>query len=607
MALLQFSLRLWKNRSIKSQLAIAFFMVAFLPSIVINIYYFKRFNDFIEDQVQSYHGEIVKQAGTKLDSLVAQVQVVSKLLTGRVISSALFSTHVELSRLEKINAQREMNAFLANLRSTYPTIVSIYIMHDEYPFYATDNHLDINTLKEQPWMLELEGKSFGKIITAPHEAEYEAKPPGDLDRKVISFVSKVTDFKSPKLAQSIIQIDVSHNAVNEVLNAIDFGKKGGIYVTRGNSEVMAFRESWFVGKMVEELWQAQGISKESHLLVRHNLKNQPWQIVGAVSREEVGSEFKTIRPDSVLVAVFVVLFAFGIAWFLSNSISSPISKIIEAMKGVGQGNFSVELPKTRNKDLVILSRSFQTMVNKINALMVNIIEKEKKQTDAEIKALQAQINPHFLYNTLDVIRGIALSYKLVPIVEMAKALADLFRYSVKKEKDIVSLSKELDSIRSYTTIQQHRFGDRFEIEYDVEERLEDYQVLRLLLQPLVENAFSHGLERQRGPGKVRIFAYERDNTLVINVEDSGLGIAAEKRARLNQLLQETSSVSQSRPNGMGIGLLNVQARIQLHFGKNYGITIFSEEKEGTTIEVRIPGMKNIEDNLKGEVHETGTA
>lgn len=581
-------LHFWTNRSIKSQLAIAFFLVAFLPSIVINLYYFNRFNVFIEDRVQTYHNEIIKLAGAKLDSLIAQIQVTNKLLTGKLLTAPLFSGHIALSGIDRVEALREVNDFLANLKRTFPFTSSIYLLHEQYPFYATDNHVDSEKLKTMTWMQQLEPKSFGKIVTPPHLADYESPHFTGLDNHVISFVSKLTNYKSPALPQAIVQIDIRYAAIIEALQGIDFGKNGALSLIDEEGQVIYSQIVSAIGGPIDGLREQMGINDQSHLTVSYPLENLPWTIVGMVSREEVGSDFKTIRPDSVLVVVVVILFALGIAWFFSNSISHPLSKFIETMKAVGQGNFEAQVPETQNKDLIILTRSFQTMVNKINNLMTNLIEKEKMQADAEMKALQAQINPHFLYNTLDVIRGIALASKLGAIVEMAKSLADLFRYSVKKGNDLVTLQEELDSIRNYMTIQHYRFGDRFQLEHQIESGLEEKKLIRLMLQPLVENAFSHGLERKRGGGKIKVSAFEKEGVVFILVEDTGLGMSPEKEAQLNQALKEMVSPTMKNQYGMGIGLLNVHARIQLHFGKNYGITVHSVETQGTTIEIRIP-------------------
>lgn len=251
------------------------------------------------------------------------------------------------------------------------------------------------------------------------------------------------------------------------------------------------------------------------------------------------------------------------------------------------------LPEYQTPDSA-LAELFQELLNAQKTSMAHLYESEVLRQQTELMALQSQINPHFLYNTLDSIRGLALLNEVKEIADMAEALSRLFRSMVSKEGQLISLSEELISIQSYMTIQQFRFNNRFVFINNINDPfLLSCQMPNLLLQPIVENAIVHGLDDINGAGYVAISAYATQYRLVISIEDNGCGIKPEKLDEINQSLQNDSSTLQKESkekadNGTGIALQNINKRIRLQFGNPYGLSIMSTENIGTVIELTLP-------------------
>jgi two-component system sensor histidine kinase YesM len=213
------------------------------------------------------------------------------------------------------------------------------------------------------------------------------------------------------------------------------------------------------------------------------------------------------------------------------------------------------------------------------------------RNQAELKALQGQINPHFLYNTLEAIRSKALLENVEDIAKMAKALATLFRYCISKHGDMVSLEDELNNLDNYLLIQKYRFNNKYEVQkiYEENEKLLSYRLPKMTIQPIVENAIMHGLQSKIGKGVIKINIIETETMLNIKISDNGVGIGEERLDFLNKTLQENEETSEeSDPNNMGIALSNVNKRIKLCFGDIYGITVYSTLGLGTDVEIIIP-------------------
>ena len=226
------------------------------------------------------------------------------------------------------------------------------------------------------------------------------------------------------------------------------------------------------------------------------------------------------------------------------------------------------------------------MVVKLKGLINGMLKEQKKKTDMEFEILQAQINPHFLYNTLDSIRWLAVIQNVENISEMSSALINLLKYNISKKGTIVSLKEEIDGIKNYETIQKYRYGDTFCIEYNIQEETLDCKIIKFILQPLVENAIFHGINVSDSDAKIKITSEIQNNDLVIKVIDNGVG--------MNVLNRDDNSIKKKKMH-TGIGLNNIEERIKLYFGEKYGIEIFSKIDVGTTVKITLPLVRTAEE------------
>jgi two-component system, sensor histidine kinase YesM len=295
---------------------------------------------------------------------------------------------------------------------------------------------------------------------------------------------------------------------------------------------------------------------------------------------------------SVLVFINIVIPAVLIV-ILINKVLGPINIIVKAMRNVADGDLDTHIRVLTGNEIQRLSEGFNLMVSKLKTLMDENFEEGLRRKEAELDALQAQINPHFLYNTLESINWGAMMLTNGPnkVSDMVTALSDLLRLSINKGKEIVTIEEEVNHVKSYLLIQQERYNEKFDVEWQIDENVYKYKTIKLILQPLVENAIYHGLETCAGKGIIKIMGKIVENSIKIVITDNGIGMSTEILDNIQRSL-ENNALKEN--NNRSIGLKNVNDRIQLYFGKKYGLKVFSEEGKGTTIEIYLPLYEDIE-------------
>lgn len=302
-------------------------------------------------------------------------------------------------------------------------------------------------------------------------------------------------------------------------------------------------------------------------------------------REGIRLDVSTALRTCIILFTVILAGALMFSRKIMRGITEPIHRLSEATKQAGSGDFAVRAQEDSDDELAVLNTSFNQMVEKIGQLVEDIRVEQINLRQTELKVLQAQINPHFLYNTLDSIIWLAEAGEKEKVVQMVSSLSDFFRTTLSKGRDYISLQEEEMHIRSYLQIQQFRYRDILEYDIQIPQKLYPHPILKLTLQPLVENALYHGIKNKRGMGHISVMGKEEADSLVFCVRDDGIGMAAERLAHVRAMMYG-EQVDASDPSGFG--LFNVNQRMQLNYGPSYGLEIDSIYGEGTTVKVVIP-------------------
>jgi two-component system sensor histidine kinase YesM len=354
----------------------------------------------------------------------------------------------------------------------------------------------------------------------------------------------------------------------------------------------------YVDKMGEQI--ARGSSVAENEAVLDNIRGVSDVVEEGVQEymlfevNQTEQQFKESQASFTRLAIFymillpcVIAFSIGAAWIISSSIYLPIKKLHDVTSTITRNDLEALVTRENVDEITELGISFNIMIGKIRDLLDAKVKEQENLKKAELKALQAQINPHFLYNTLDTIVWMAEANKTDQVIDIVRALSSFFRIALSKGQDWIPIGQEIEHVRSYLTIQKMRYRDILDYKIEVDEDILDGTILKLTLQPLVENALYHGIKNKRTGGTITVRARRGDdNQALIEVQDNGVGFTPAKLAQTQAAINDDAGIISMQESGFG--LENVNRRIRLYYGKQYGLSVWSQYQEGTRVTVAIP-------------------
>lgn len=422
---------------------------------------------------------------------------------------------------------------------------------------------------------------------------------------VITLSREVTFSRDGKKMEGLLLVDMNFSSIDQLCQEASLGKKGYIYLIDSNGNIVYHPQQQLINaglkhENVEDVVKHvfgsffDYYNGQKRLITIETVNYCRWRIVGVAYMDEMTVLQKDIVKSALWVLLIGIISCAAISAFLSAKISQPIKQLEKSMKMVENGRFDVNIDVTGEAEVAQLSRTFNLMVSRIKVLMSQIVREQEAKRISEVNALQAQINPHFLYNTLDSIVWMAENGKAGDVITMVTSLARLFRISISRGRNIITVKEEVEHARNYLTIQKMRYKNKFQFKIDVQNEALDCRTLKLVLQPIIENSIYHGIEYMVDEGFINITAAIEDGKLMYEVRDNGLGMSREV---LDGLLSQKSG--NGKPSGVGIK--NVNERIQLYYGKEYGLQIESEEEVGTIVRIWLPAIKDT--NLGDVSHE----
>ena len=405
---------------------------------------------------------------------------------------------------------------------------------------------------------------------------------------VVSVLQEITVANGEKVR---VVIDIRFSKISDYVDNVGIGQHGYCFIVDANGEIIYHPQQQLLYSGLKEepasalnLNQDGSFETDNLICSVKKLDQCTWKVVGV----SYISEMVTAKAAELLkniCAVFTVIFfvTVVVSMLMSRLVTHPIQRLIQAMGDFEQDAAEyVYQPVGGTMETAALSQSFEHMVGKIQDLMNQVRQEEISLRKTELKALQAQINPHFLYNTLDAIGWLCEAERCQDAVEMVNALAKLFRISISKGHELITIEKEVEHAKSYLKIENFRYKNQFTYEFQVEEACLPYYCNKITLQPIIENAINHGLSRMVDEGHILIRIYAEGDDIIFQVEDNGVGMTEEQ---CNSILHKEPG------DNSGIGIKNVNDRVKIYFGKEYGLTIQSELDEGTTVIIRMPKVE----------------
>jgi Predicted signal transduction protein with a C-terminal ATPase domain len=575
-----------------------------IPLLVLGIFIYIYSSEMVERDFIDNSRKYLNQVSKNLDDDLRHMEMLTMMaFTDRNVRNVLRSDNGDSDK-DIVNSYSIMEQFLTNISILRKDISGVYIFSNRnvYYQYLYDTGVDFDyKYKEDEWYKETVKKGGAVVLIGTHKP-FQRKNSSDY---VFSLSRVIVDTLSGEML-GVILIDANFGLISELGDSMADSGKGWIVITNKKGDIIYSPDrselTKKIGIDISLLKKASGNSlidgKDGKLFMNFITSDYSgWKIIQFIPQRLVYRTPGLIGLFIFIIALTLVLLTLALSFFVSRSISKPVVSINQSLQKIGKGDFAQRSSINREDEIGQLSRGVDEMAVNLKELVERVALAQTKQKEAELKSLQNQINPHFLYNTLNSIQMIAKINKQENIAQMADDLGMLFKISLNKGKDIVRLKQEFHHVELYIKLQKIRYGDKINYLIQADENIMDFLTIKLILQPIVENAIYHGLEKKNGIGTLKIEGCLKEDLIMIRVEDDGVGISNEQLENIRNALDGRGGYD---PKMMNIGIINVHERLKLYFGDEYGLQLDSTQGKGTIVIIRLPLIKNgdVNDDVK---------
>lgn len=565
------------NMSIQTKLVVMTISLVFLSVFLITAYFYASSSSQIIDNSRNYIRNTMRQAGQNVTNNVeAAERVLFDISTDREIQK-----YMEKVNEGKMNAYEEVQVGIKIKNKLISQITKINAIRAAFLYDLNGNAY-----------ITKDG-NYGEPYDIPTGVIYEAKGANvwfdrKMDLSVIPVGKLIYNTATQKpLGYLILYVDTDY--IEKIIKDIVFTKMDQIFLVNS-------RGSRIAGDLNNELPPKEmmhafkGNDTLHHVNIDANnkqlcvipLKTVDWTLISLSEDERHNEQLLNLRNITIVILAVILSVITTLSILVARGISKPVKELVQSMEKFGAGDFSVYATVKYKDEIGQLRGSFNKMVSDMEHLVHNVCEEKSLKQQAQIKALQMQINPHFLYNTLDTIQWLANMHDEKDIAEVTRSLGYLMRFSL-LEQELISFEEELDAVEAYIRIQKYRYGQELKIDIDVEEEVLYERVPCHIILPLLENAIEHGLSNKASDKQVKVTGSMKKNVMCLQIIDNGIGIQQEK---IDDIMN--GKLEQKKGNHMSIGIQNVNKRLKLKYGEAYGLRLKSREGEGTCVSIVIP-------------------
>lgn len=567
-------------RSLQSRISLVYMLISIATIGIIGaVLYVGVSRVVLNESIQSSNMAVSK-SGNLVGMYIDRLNVLSTLLANNP------QTIKTLSSPTKDGANDELQ-FINTVLMSDSYIKSVVVIGKDGYVLSNEKKLNMqrsSDMMTEPWYVEAIN-STNPALTSARMQKFSM----DKDKWVISMSQEVKDENNRNLG--VVLLDIEYKGIEDYLNDLDLGSKGFAYIINSKGGIVYHKDPAYFSDPVKQAqlrkisMSMEGFDQSLNLFVnKTQLKNSDWTLVGVSSLDGLEQIRNQLLRSFAIVGVGLLLLIITVSPFIAKSITRPIRRLEQAMEKVKAGTMEVTVPESGVTEVQGLAQHFNTMVSEMSRLMQDIETKEKTLHAYEMSVLHSQINPHFLYNTLDTIVWMAEFNESERVISTTKALAKFFQLSLSGGSEMTTIENEMNHVTQYLFIQKERYGEKLHYQIRFDTALSVNVIPKLILQPIVENAIYHGIREKDGSGLLEISCdYTDDGNIMFVVKDDGVGFDPNLR-RLASGIEQPSSL----PRLGGVGINNVDERIKLYFGKEYGVSIQSIPGVGTTVTIVIP-------------------
>ncbi len=584
----------YKRRSIQMIISISFTVIAILCMLIMGIVLYSRFLSRIRQNVVNNDKQMLEQVGWNLNTYVRNMMSVSDSFYYSVIKKTDLS---EDSFVKEMDLLYEANK---------DNIISIACVTEDGTLICaspvTEKKEGVE-LSEQDWFKNAQEKIENTHFSTPH-VQNMFENSNYRYYWVVSLSRSVELTKRGNIQRGVLLIDMNYSAIEQMFEKVNDKSNGYVYLTDRNGEIIYHprQKAVYSGLVKENNIVAASYEDGDHIETFQGVERSVivktagytgWKIISVSPVRELAPDAPGMRMFTLIILTVMIFLVFFGNMFISKGVTDPLRRLDESVRKLEEGNYDEDnIYIGGSYEVMHLGRTIDSMVKQMRKLADDMVKEQRDKRRSELDALQSQINPHFLYNTLDSVIWMVESERYKDAITTVTALATLFRISLSKGDNIITIHDEITHAQNYLNIQKVRYKNKFTSSIDIDPAIENCCTIKLIVQPLLENAIYYGTVDE--DSEITVKGYEKDGDIYIEVADNGIGMPKET---LDNLLKEKAK---TRGKGSGIGLWNVDQRIKLYFKGDYGLEIESEPDEGTTVRIHLPKVPYGEYKKGGE-------
>ena len=594
----------YRNFNIRKKMLISYFTLIFSSLIAITVISYQNFSTGYEEQIKYSANQSFDQAKRYLEYKISSLIKTSDIIYyNSNIQVVLEKGQREEYKNNIVDQNIDMNSvdnFLYTFRDTQDIFRVCLYVNDGLMYSNQDiNFSNIKSLQNSGIYTKVMSSKDKVYWLPPEEVNSEGNSKNKIN--VISLLRKIRNLSKYGEVIGIVKVSILESEVKDIMLKANITKSGVVYIQNSEGKIISSSNPQALdkinmddstrNKLTENFvsWSSMDIDREKYIVNSKKINNTDWNMVTIIPYSEIIEPSNKIRTLMMVLVLIIGIITYGVAYFNSNSLTQRISLLSRKMQKVQAGELNISIYSKSNDEIGMLMNSFNYMIETINDLMEEKYKIGKEIKNAELKALQAQINPHFLYNTLDLINWKAIDNEVPEIAEISQALARFYKLSLSKGNDIISIKDEIKHVATYVQIQNLRFHNCINFIIEVDETIYEYHIVKILLQPIVENSIIHGIlenRKDQQEGTITLKGRIEEEIIILTIEDDGVGI---EQYKIKELLTKGRSSEKH-----GYGVRNIHERIQLFYGEAYGLHYSSILGEGTKVEMKIPALKREE-------------
>ncbi|WP_281550036.1 cache domain-containing sensor histidine kinase [Murimonas intestini] len=590
-------MNLIKKASLAAKLLISYVVLVVFPFLISSLVLSSTSASNIKNNTLSYINLFVEQISSNIDSYIGELDRMTRVATLDNTLVDLLTASPESDKMANYNAAKYLHNEMLKLMTQQPSIRNVtYVGANGMIYSGTSNEIkDLPSFYEITHADRLDELNQKVYISAAHIPSYLLVDFGRSKEPVFTLTRFLYTFDKKKIGAIVLNVTCQDllDAININSSLLESGAR--IVITNQDNTIVADTSGNFTPEYLNdpEYMTFAATEQEDGQDMYFSNSSDTLTSTVIINRNQLFKSTHDFNQFAVVLVVMLIILIILLSGYFSYKLVKPLKLLKNAANECAAGNYSIRIPVESKDEIGSLCSSFNFMTEEIQNLLDRVYHYQLATKQAQLEALQNQISPHFLHNTLEIIRMKALINKDKEVAVMVQTLAKLFRITLDRTSNIVTVRDELEHVETYLTIQNMRFNNRYRFTRHVPEELLDCSIIKLTLQPLVENCIQHGFVQTFGDEEISISVEETGNDLIISVSDNGVGIEETNLKRIQNNLEHTGPSEEGAVHN-SIGIVNISDRIRLEYGQGYYLRLYANSPRGTTVQLCIPKNYNME-------------